>query len=179
MLTDCAVDSSAAPICSAADMNRLLKISSITGSAAVPTPASAGASTRSTSRCPVSAIAARQPSSTTVVALASAMIAGPVTAAPAGMRSRSNNGASRHSPPDHSRTVSASTPASLPRPLATSASTVRSVCSVSPVASTETASTMRRRSRRKEYVRRWIASNAATIASGSASSTASALSVPS
>jgi len=35
MLTDWAVASRRAPICSATDMNRLLKISSITGSAAV------------------------------------------------------------------------------------------------------------------------------------------------
>ncbi len=37
MLTDWAVLARVAPICSAIDMNRLLKISSITGSAWVPT----------------------------------------------------------------------------------------------------------------------------------------------
>ena len=37
MLTECAVDCRRTPICSATDMNRLLKISSMTGSALVPT----------------------------------------------------------------------------------------------------------------------------------------------
>ena len=38
MLTECAVACRRTPICSATDMNRLLKISSITGSAPVLTP---------------------------------------------------------------------------------------------------------------------------------------------
>ena len=42
MLTECAVDCRRTPICSATDMNRLLKISSITGSAPVPTSARSG-----------------------------------------------------------------------------------------------------------------------------------------
>ena len=50
MFTDWAVDSRAAPICWAIAMNRLLKISSSTGSAAVPTPGGVGAATRRRSR---------------------------------------------------------------------------------------------------------------------------------
>ena len=42
MLTECAVACRRTPICSATDMNRLLKISSSTGSAAVPAPARSG-----------------------------------------------------------------------------------------------------------------------------------------
>ena len=85
MLTDCAVFSRRTPICSAIDMKRLLKTSSSTGSASVPTPASAGARRpASSSRCPSSVMAACQPASTTVVASASAMIAGPVTVSPGG-----------------------------------------------------------------------------------------------
>ena len=51
MFTDWAVDSSRTPICSAIDMNRLLKISSSTGSASVPDVGlGRGLRTRSTSR---------------------------------------------------------------------------------------------------------------------------------
>src|ERR1700761_9338694 len=53
MLTECAVAYRRTPICSATDMNRLLKISSITGSAVVPTSARSGrAATRDSSRAP-------------------------------------------------------------------------------------------------------------------------------
>src|SRR6201986_956929 len=53
MLTECAVACRRTPICSATDMNRLLKISSITGSAAVSTSARSGrAATRGRSRSP-------------------------------------------------------------------------------------------------------------------------------
>ena len=83
------------------------------------------------------------------MALASAMIAGPATSVPAGIRSRSNSGTSRHPPADHRRTVSGRASGIVSSILAMP---VRSGCGVSPVASTETASTMSGRSRRKEYV---------------------------
>ena len=81
MFTDWAVASSRVPICSAIDMNRLLKISNSTGSACGARRGLRGRAVRSSSTSARSAVRlARQPSSTTVVALASAMIAGPVTA---------------------------------------------------------------------------------------------------
>ncbi|COW19889.1 Uncharacterised protein [Mycobacterium tuberculosis] len=106
MFTDWAVASSRKPICSAIDMNRLLKISNSTGSASKPASKPArvaasgrgGVTTRCASRCPVSVIVACQPSSTTVVALASAMIAGPVSTSPGRIASLRRSGASRHNP---------------------------------------------------------------------------------
>ncbi|CKU34668.1 Uncharacterised protein [Mycobacterium tuberculosis] len=102
MFTDWAVASSRKPICSAIDMNRLLKISNSTGSASKPARVAAsgrgGVTTRCASRCPVSVIVACQPSSTTVVALASAMIAGPVSTSPGRIASLRRSGASRHNP---------------------------------------------------------------------------------
>ena len=84
MLTDWAVDSSRAPICSAMAMKRLLKTSRRTGSTSVPRSELSVTATRSMTRCPSSVMAACQPSSTTVVELASVMIAGPVTVSPGG-----------------------------------------------------------------------------------------------
>jgi len=84
MLTEYAVFCSRSPICSAMDMNRLLKISSMTGSALVPIARRAGsAATRRNTRWPRGVASARQPASTMVVALASAMMAGPSIKAPA------------------------------------------------------------------------------------------------
>jgi hypothetical protein len=106
MLTECAVDCSRTPICSATDMNRLLKISSMTGSASVPTTARSGrAATRDSSRSPVSLTAARQPGSITVVASSSAMMAGPSTASPDRSPERRNSETSAHFPPQNIRTV--------------------------------------------------------------------------
>ena len=88
MLTECAVARSRAPICSATDMNRLLKISSSTGSTSVPASLRPGrGATRVSSRSPRGVTSARQPGSTTVVAKSSAISAGPSTPAP-GRRSR-------------------------------------------------------------------------------------------
>ena len=82
MLTECAVARSRAPICSATDMNRLLKISSSTGSTAVPASLRPGrGATRVSSRSAAPVTSARQPGSTTVVAKSSAISAGPSTPA--------------------------------------------------------------------------------------------------
>ena len=104
-LTECAVACSRTPICSATDMNRLLKISSITGSTAVPAAARPGmASTRASSRSPRPVSSARQPGSTTVVAKSSTTSAGPATRSP-GRRSRRRTSRARtHSPAEYSRT---------------------------------------------------------------------------
>ena len=83
MLTEYAVFCRRNPICSAMFMNRLLKTSSITGSARVPTAVLAGRGrTRRNSRFPAAVMSARQPGSTTIVALRSAMMAGPSNDAP-------------------------------------------------------------------------------------------------
>jgi hypothetical protein len=91
MLTECAVDWRRTPICSATDMNRLLKTSSMTGSAWVPTSARSGLGvTRDMSRSPRAVTRACQPGSTTVVASSSVMMAGPSTACPGRSPARSN-----------------------------------------------------------------------------------------
>ena len=82
MFTETAVLASVAPICSAIDMNRLLKTSSSKGETC---PGSADGRTggevlRSSSSPPVRA-SARQPGSTTVVLVSSQTIAGPSTQA--------------------------------------------------------------------------------------------------
>ena len=106
MLTDWAVASSRAPICSATDMNRLLKISNSTGSTSVPTrSAPAGRRTRVSSRCPYGVTVARQPGSTTVVELASVIRAGPSTTASGASPSRRWSGTRRHWPSLHISTV--------------------------------------------------------------------------
>ena len=71
-------------------MKRLLKISSMTGSALVPTARLSGdGAVRSSTRCPRSLTVAAQPGSMTVVEFDSAMIAGPGTTSPAAMADRS------------------------------------------------------------------------------------------
>ena len=181
MLTECAVDCRRTPICSATDMNRLLKISSITGSALVPRLARSGrAVTRDSSRSPRSLTTARQPGSTTVVASSSVMTAGPSTACPGRSPARGNRSTSAQAP-----SVNIGTRAEL---------TGRSGCflaerggvSASPsgscraaVTSTETASTMTGLSRmRKEKRREYSASNAAVICSSGPTGTMTAVSVP-
>ncbi len=83
MLTECAVFSRRTPICSAMAMKRLLKTSSITGSASVPTATrSVRGRARVSRRCPPSPMAARQSGSRTVVASSSATTAGPVRVSP-------------------------------------------------------------------------------------------------
>ena len=79
MLTLVAVAWSATPISSAMAMNRLLKISSRTGSTSVPIalPRSSGAARVSTS-VPSLARSPRQPGSTTIVEVASKISAGPM-----------------------------------------------------------------------------------------------------
>ena len=66
----------------------------------------AAASTRSSTRFSRASTRARQPGSTTVVAVASTITAGPVTCAPAPSRSRSNTGASTSRPAKRTRVVS-------------------------------------------------------------------------
>lgn len=83
MLTECAVFSRRTPICSAMAMKRLLKTSSITGSASVPTATRpVRGRVRVKVRCPRSPMAACQSGSRTVVASSSAMTAGPVRVSP-------------------------------------------------------------------------------------------------
>ena len=83
MLTEYAVFCRRKPICSAIFMNKLLNTSSITGSARVPTAVVAGRGrTRRNSKFRALVTPARQPGSITMVALASAMIAGPSREAP-------------------------------------------------------------------------------------------------
>ena len=95
MLTEYAVFSSVRPICSAIDMNRLLNTSSMIGSQSVPTADSrASGTTRSRTRSPLAARCARQPGSTTVVAVDSRMMAGPSTASPVANVSRRKSGVS-------------------------------------------------------------------------------------
>ena len=108
MLTEYAVFSRVSPICSAMDMKRLLKTSSITGSQSVPTADSrARATTRSRTRSPLAAKPARQPGSTTVVAVDSRRMAGPSTASPAARASRRKTGVSCSTPPKWAATVAA------------------------------------------------------------------------
>ena len=106
MLTECAVLCSRTPICSATDMNRLLKISSMTGSASVlADPARPGRPPgRVSSRSPRPVTAACQPGSTTVVAKSSVMSAGPVTTWPGPSPVRGRRSTSAHSPPVNIRT---------------------------------------------------------------------------
>ena len=91
MLTLVEVLRSTVPICSATAMNMLLNSSSRTGSGA--SPAASWCVVRGVVRvrisCPPAFISAVQPGSTTVVAVASLMIAGPGTRSPASIASRS------------------------------------------------------------------------------------------
>ncbi len=83
MLTEYAVLASVTPICSAIAMNRLLKISSITGSTCVPSATRGGrGALRVSSRWASGVTCACHCGSTIVVALASAMIAGPAITSP-------------------------------------------------------------------------------------------------
>ncbi len=105
MLTECAVLCSRTPICSATDMNRLLKISSMTGSAVVLVSGRAGRPPgRVSSRSPRPVTAACQPGSTTVVAKSSVMRAGPGTTRPGRSPLRGRRSTSAHSPPVNIRT---------------------------------------------------------------------------
>ena len=99
MLTECAVDLSRSPICSAIAMNRLENTSSSTGSAPVPARAAGEAgATRVSSRSRPAVTAACHPGSTTVVARSSAMIAGPSTCWPGASAARRYSGTVAHSP---------------------------------------------------------------------------------
>ncbi|EDT37264.1 hypothetical protein BamMEX5DRAFT_6959 [Burkholderia ambifaria MEX-5] len=106
MFTEYAVFCSRSPICSAIDMNRLLKISSRTGSASVPSERRVGSGVvRVSTRLPCAVIRARQPGSTTVVPFCSATIAGPSIVSPASSVSRTYSAASCHWPPEWNRTA--------------------------------------------------------------------------
>ena len=106
MLTECAVARSRAPICSATDMNRLLKISSSTGSTLVPASLRPGrGATRVSSRSRSGVTSARQPGSTTVVAKSSAISAGPSTPAPGSRSRRRASGTSAHLPSTYIETA--------------------------------------------------------------------------
>ncbi len=81
---------SVAPICSAIDMKRLLKTSSMIGSTLVPmASARLSFSVRVRIRWPQALIWARQPGSTMLVPVGSLTMAGPSTAWPGRMVSRS------------------------------------------------------------------------------------------
>ena len=137
MLTECAVARSRAPICSATDMNRLLKISSMTGSTAVPVSLRPGrGATLVSSRSRSAVTSARQPGSTTVVAKSSAISAGPSTPSPGARPARRASGTSAHLPSTYIGTVAA------PPPAAPAASGSPGETSGEPaIASTDTAST--------------------------------------
>ena len=78
MFTDWAVPRRRTPICSAIEENKLLKISRRTGSRSVLIRTAPVLRSAVSSRLPEEVRCADQPASTTVVELASAMIAGPV-----------------------------------------------------------------------------------------------------
>ncbi len=200
MLTECAVACRRTPICSATDMNRLLKISSMTGSAPVPVSARSGrGEVRSRIRSPRSVTTACQPGSTTVVARSSAMMAGPSTACPARRAARGNRSTSAQAPAVNMRTFTGSgAPRGVPGPWGpgcprgaecppgpTLLSAERTVVSAArfswaPVTSTDTASTMIVLSGiRKENRRAYSASNAAVISASEPTGTMTAVSVPS
>ena len=99
MFTEYDVLRSTTPVCSATDMNRLLNTSSITGSDSVPTVASPGRGTiRARIRWLRRVISAIQPGSTTVVAFASMITAGPCILAPGCKPSRSYTRVDRAAP---------------------------------------------------------------------------------
>ena len=186
-LTEWAVACSRTPICSATDMNRLLKISSITGSTAVPAAARPGlASTRVSSRSPRPVSSARQPGSTTVVAKSSTISAGPATRSPVRRSRRRASRARVHPPPEYSKT-DASPPPSCPGrggcpggPPAGSARTGAASGAEGAASSTDTASAMIALSRmRKEKNCRYDCSKSASIWGSGPSGTGSAVSVPS
>ena len=138
MFTEYAVFCSATPICSAIAMNRLLKTSSITGSTSVPIARRAvRGTTRVITMWSSGVTSARQPGSTTVVALASAMIAGPSMRSPGRSTPRTNSAASCHAPAPYIRTRcdAASGPSRGGGSITTS-----SMASAWPIASTEIAS---------------------------------------
>ena len=125
------------------DMYRLLKISSITGSTLVPMAWRSGrASMRSSTMWSRGVTSACQPGSTTVVALASAMMAGPLILSPGCSDSRRNTGVACCFPLVNICTVSAASGAPLRVPAAGLASTG---ASDAPMASTDTASAIRPR----------------------------------
>ena len=113
MFTELAVFASVTPICSAMAMNRLLKISSNTGSARVDTDSRRVAAVRSSTRLSASVSVARHPRSTTTVVLRSQMTAGPAIASPGRSAPRSKNGVSTQAPSKNTGRVSmgASAPA--------------------------------------------------------------------
>ncbi len=178
MLTEWEVDWRRTPICSATDMNRLLKISSRTGSASVPMSFwSARGVTRSRSRSPRSVTTARQPGSTTVVASSSVMIAGPVMACPGSSLPRSVKSTSVQAPPVNRGTRAAGSGlfSSERGWLSVLASASRWL----PATSTDTASTSTGLSRmRKEKRREYSASKALVISVSDPTGTMTAVSVP-
>ena len=141
MLTEYAVFSRVRPICSAIDMNRLLKTSSITGSQSVPTADSrASATTRSMTRSPLVATRACQPGSTTVVAVDSRRTAGPFTAWPAASASRRKTGASCSAPPRWTATFANGSGSEAGSPSPAANANGLDISSTVPTASIEAAS---------------------------------------
>jgi len=91
MFTEAAVFSSTEPICSATDINRLLKISNSTGSTVAASPVSstpARCAWRSRIKLSSRVSRARQPGSTTMVLVGSRITAGPGNHASAAKLSR-------------------------------------------------------------------------------------------
>ena len=107
MFTDEAVLASVAPICSAIDMKRLLKTSSSSGERCDGS-AEAGAAGELRRRCssPAASTSASQPGSTTVVLVASRMIAGPLTCVPRESAARRCTATWCQAPAVYMRTVS-------------------------------------------------------------------------
>ena len=181
MLTECAVACRRTPICSATDMNRLLKISSMHRvGVACPISVVAGrAVTRDSSRSPRSLTTARQPGSTTVVARSSVITAGPSTACPGRSSVRANRSTWAQAPPVNMATRAPLAGRSFSCAERGGRSASRPASCLAAVTSTETASTMTGLSReRKEKRRAYSASNAAVICSSGPSGTMTAVSVP-
>ena len=100
MFTETAVLASVAPICSAMDMNRLLKTSSSRGeTCSGSAEGRAGGEVLRSSSSPPASTSALQPGSTTVVLVGSQITAGPSTTEAGGRSSRTYTGASCRRPP--------------------------------------------------------------------------------
>ena len=178
MFTESEVFCSTVPVCSAMLMNSAPNSSSITGSGfdASASTAFARASTRRRIMWFSAVTSACQPGSTTVVAFASRISAGPRTVSPASSASRSSTGARCSRPPVQSATPSITGTAS---PAGRAASLGSSTVSPAAIASAMQASTITARSGEAKPKRRRCASvKLASTASWSPNSTGRKASVP-
>ena len=139
MFTDDALCCNAAPISSAIAMNCPSKISSRTGSSAVPTVTRPAAAARSSISVPSASTRAAQPGSTTTVDVASTISAGPATTVPAASARRWRTATGRMAPSIQAVTVCPrSSPSGDQR--SASSTTPGSTASIRTMSSTGTAS---------------------------------------